>query len=197
MDSQLDWKRGFLLDFALADGMSKGAKSTRRTLSQMQGMYSDVKAMNQMMNQGDALVYEFYELGAPENAGDLAFGSSVCYPGKVGNEYFMTKGHFHTILDTAEVYYCLSGEGYMLTESPEGDVVLHELKPGQALYVPPRYAHRSINTGAVPLVTFFVFRGDAGHDYGSIETRGFRKLLVEENGKPTLVDNPKWGEEAE
>ena len=40
------------------------------------------------------MVYEFYEMGAPETDGHLAFGSSITYPGKVGNEYFMTKGHF-------------------------------------------------------------------------------------------------------
>jgi glucose-6-phosphate isomerase len=124
----------------------------------------------------------------------LAFGTSITYPGKVGNEYFMTKGHFHTILDTAEVYFTLSGEGFMLTESPEGDVVLHALEAGKAVYVPKRYAHRSINSGKTPLVTFFVFRGDAGHNYGTIETKGYRKLVVEgSDGKPRMIDNPKWG----
>ena len=32
--------------------------------------------------------------------------------------YFMTKGHFHTILDTSEIYYGLSGHGMMLMETP-------------------------------------------------------------------------------
>ena len=39
----------------------------------------------------DQLVYEFYELGAPEHPGDIAFGTSIVYPGTVG-EYFMTTG---------------------------------------------------------------------------------------------------------
>ncbi len=69
----------------------------------------------------------------------------------------MTKGHFHTILDTGEVYYCLAGQGAMLMETPEGEVSLVEMKPGEAVYVPPRWAHRSINTGKEPLVTFFAF----------------------------------------
>lgn len=105
------------------------------------------------------------------------------YAGKVGDEYFMTKGHFHTILDTSEVYYCLSGRGAMLMETPEGDVRLVEMKPGEAVYVPPRWAHRSINTGSETLVTFFVFRSDAGHDYGTIEQKGYRKLVVERDGQ--------------
>ena len=132
-------------------------------------------------------------MGAPEKSSDQAFGTSITYPGKVGNEYFMTKGHFHTILATAEVYYCLSGEGYMLLENPEGDWCAYELTPGRMIYVPERYAHRSINVSPdEALRTFFVFRGDAGHDYGTIETKGYRKLLLERDGKPAIVDNPKW-----
>ena len=191
--ANFDWIKGFVIDFSLQDGSSEGAKPTIRKVSQMKGMYSDSQAEQKAIDSGDPLVYEFYELNVPEDAGDVAFGSSITYPGKVGKEYFMTKGHFHTILETAEVYYTLSGEGCMLTESPEGDVQLHKLTPGKAVYVPKRYAHRSINTGNTPLVTFFAFRGDAGHDYGTIETKGFRKLVVEgADGKPQMVDNPKW-----
>lgn len=188
-----DWAKGFCLDFSLLSGLSQGAASTRRYLSQMKDMYADRQAAQAMIDAGDPLVYEFYELGAPEHPGDLAFGTSICYPGKVGGEYFMTKGHFHTILGTAEVYYTLRGCGKMLTESPEGDVAVHDLAPGKAVYVPKRYAHRSVNTGDAPLVTFYVFRADAGHDYGSIETKGFRKLILEGPGGEALIqDNPNW-----
>ncbi len=190
---KFNWLQGFVIDFDLTTGLSKsGAESSKRFVSSMRGMYADEAATEEMIKNGDPLVYEFYEMGAPEKDSDLAFGASITYPGKVGNEYFMTKGHFHTILATAEVYYCLSGEGYMLLESPEGDWSAQPLKPGVMVYVPPRYAHRSINTGSVPMVTFFCFRGDAGHDYGTIETKGYRKLLVEKDGKVEIVDNPKW-----
>lgn len=191
---KFDWDKSFLVDFDPVTGLSKTANSTKRHLSQMQDMYADVEAAKKMVAEGDPVVYEFYEMGAPELAGDLAFGTSITYPGKVNGEYFMTKGHFHTILETAEVYYALQGEGYMLLESPEGDVRLEALKPGEALYVPKRYAHRTINTGGTPLITFFVFRADAGHDYGTIETKGYRKLVVEKDGKPVMIDNPKWAE---
>ena len=160
----------------------------------MKGMFADEGAYNAALALGNPLVYEFYEMGAPENSGSIAFGSSITYPGKIGNEYFMTKGHFHTILDTAEVYYALSGEGGMLLENPEGDTAFLPLLPGKAIYVPPRYAHRSVNTGSVPFVSFFAFRGDAGHNYGAIETKGYRKLIIEgTDGKYNIIDNPKWG----
>jgi glucose-6-phosphate isomerase len=132
-------------------------------------------------------------MGVPETSGDIAYGTSITYPGKVGDEYNMTKGHFHTVLDTAEVYYCLRGRGMMMMESPEGDVETRELRKGQAVYVPGRYAHRSINISPdEPFITFFAFPGHAGHDYGSIETKGFHKIVVERNGKPTVIDNPRW-----
>ena len=138
-------------------------------------------------------MYEFHGLDLPQTPGDLAFGCSILNPGKVGDEYWFTKGHFHTILETGEVYYCLKGHGYMLLENPEGDWSAQELLPGSALYVPPRYAHRSINVDdKEQLITFFVYRADAGHDYGTIETKGYRKLLVERDGKPTIIDNPNW-----
>jgi glucose-6-phosphate isomerase len=190
--STFNWDQGFVLDFSKATGLSETANSTKRFLSQMKGMYCDEAVYEAALKNGDPLVYEFYELGVPEKDGDLAFGTSITYPGRVGDEYYMTKGHFHVILDTAEVYYCLSGRGYMLMENPEGDVRCEELTPGKAVYVPKRYAHRSINIGNEPFVTFFVFRGDAGHDYGTIETKGYRKLVVDRNGKAVLEDNPKW-----
>jgi glucose-6-phosphate isomerase len=157
-------------------------------------MFADEAAFERAVAMGDPVVYEFYELGTPENAGEIAFGTSITYPGKIGNEYFMTKGHFHTILETAEVYYTLSGEGGILMENPEGDTAFYPMTVGKAVYVPRRYAHRSVNTGAVPLVSFFAFRGDAGHNYATIETKGYRKLVIEAmNGKSAIIDNPRWG----
>lgn len=80
----------------------------------------------------------------------------------------------------------------MLMENPEGDWKAEELTPGKTVYLPKRYAHRSINIGNTPLITFFVFRADAGHDYGTIKTKGYRMQVVENEGAAVIVDNPKW-----
>jgi glucose-6-phosphate isomerase len=194
-DGKLDFGRGFTIAFDLKTGFSPDIATGKRNLSDMKGMFADGKAEARLIAEDNPLIYEFHGMPVPEDAGDLAFGCSIVYPGKVGDEYYMTKGHFHTILETGEVYYCLSGHGYMLLENSEGDWRALELTAGNAVYVPKGYAHRSICVGKdEPLVTFFVFRADAGHDYGSIETKGYRKLLVERDGKPTVIDNPKWGE---
>ena len=163
-----------------------------RRLSAMVGQYQDAQAFTAMLSQ-DPVLYEVYEVKRPESEGELMNGISIVHPGKVGEEYFMTNGHFHTVLDTAEVYYCLKGEGVMVMETPEGEWSIEELHPGCVLYVPPRWAHRSVNTGQlVYLVTFFIYPGNAGHDYGTIEQQGFRKLVVERDGRVQVIDNPRW-----
>ena len=166
----------------------------KRTLASMKGQYLDSAAYEAMAGDGDALLYEVYELARPHEAGEVLHGISIVHPGKVGDEYYMTKGHFHTILETAEIYVCLSGQGVMVMETPEGDWAVEDLAPGRVLYVPPRWAHRSVNTGADDLITFFAYPGHAGHDYGTIEQQGFRKLIVERDGDPEIVDNPRWGQ---
>jgi glucose-6-phosphate isomerase len=161
-------RRSLAVAFDLSTGLSTDADSTRRYLSAMEGMFADEAAYRAELDKDDTLVYEFYELGIPPNTGEVAFGTSIVYPGKVGDEYFMTKGHFHTVLETGEVYHCLRGRGLMLMENPEGAWEVRELCPGVAVYVPPRYAHRSINVAAdEPLVTFFAFPADAGSRFRS------------------------------
>ena len=86
----------------------------RRTLTSMRGQYRDTAAYDALLAVEDTLLYEVYELQRPHVAGELLHGISIVHPGKVGDEYFMTKGHFHTVLETAEVYHCLKGEGYMV-----------------------------------------------------------------------------------
>lgn len=190
--NQFNWDGTFSVDFDLTDGLSKTAEATKRHLSQMAGMYQDQEAVKKILEKEDPVIYEFYELGCPERAGDLAFGTTMIHPGTIGDEYYMTKGHFHNIVDTAEVYYTLKGEGYMLMENMEGDWMAEPLEKGKAVYVPRGYAHRTINTGEETLVAFFVFAADAGHDYGTIETKGYRNVIRKKDGKAVIEPNPKW-----
>jgi glucose-6-phosphate isomerase len=170
----------------------------QRRLSALRGQFLDQDAYQAMLAQGDPVLYEVYEIVRPHQAGELLTGVSIVHPGKVGVEFFMTKGHFHAVLDTAEVYLCLNGEGFMVMEDPEGNCQVDPLVPGKILYVPPRWAHRSVCTsGREDLVTFFIYPGHAGHDYGTIEERGFRKLVIEGEKGIEVVDNPKWGKKDE
>jgi glucose-6-phosphate isomerase len=182
----------FNLIFHLEDGLCPERESSKRYLSDVKNIFYDTAAAEKVLANDNQLIYEFYELPMPHDGGDLAFGTSITYPGTIGGEYFMTKGHFHSILNTAEVYYCLNGHGMMMMENSDGQWECRELDPGTALYVPKGFAHRSINIGTRPLATFFCFRADAGHDYKTIANQGFRHLVVERNGRPAVIENPRW-----
>lgn len=171
---------------------SKVDNHIERRLSALKGQFLDQATYDQLRAVGDPLIYEVYEIKRPEIAGELLMGISVVHPGKVGKEFYMTKGHFHSVIDTAEIYYCMRGEGYMVMETPEGDSSVEALSPGKVLYVPPRWAHRSVCTSRQEdLVTFFAYPGNAGHDYGTIERQGFRKLVVDGENGPEIIDNPR------
>ncbi len=164
-----------------------------RRLSALTGMFLDEAAYQKMLAAEDSLVYEVYEVSRPAVAGELPCGISIVHPGKVGREFYMTKGHFHAVIDTAEIYLCLKGEGCMVMENPEGETCVEPMYPGGVLYVPPRWAHRSVCTSRQQdLVTFFAYPGHAGHDYGTIERQGFGRLVMEGEQDVEIIDNPRW-----
>jgi glucose-6-phosphate isomerase len=173
--------------------MSHYDNHTVRRLSDLKGQFLDQGAFDARLAAENPILYEVFEIKRPEVAGEQLYGLSMVHPGKVGDEYNMTKGHFHAILDTGEVYYCLQGEGMMVMETQGGEWAVEALRPQKVLYVPPGWAHRSVNTARdETLVTFFVYPANAGHDYGSIEKQGFRKLVVERYGALQVIDNPRW-----
>jgi len=182
---------GFALDFAGPSATNFSAHLERR-LSALHGQFSDQDTYARLL-ASDPLIYEVYEMRRPEVAGELLHGISIVHPGRVGDEYYMTKGHFHSVRATAEIYYCLRGNGLLLMENQEGDWAAETLTPGRVVYVAPNWAHRSINTGdSEDLVTFFIYPGHAGHDYATIEQRGFRKLVLARSGGFEVVDNSVW-----
>ena len=166
-----------------------------RHLSDLNGQFLDEDSFTIMLENEDTILYEVFEIQRPEVEGELLMGISVIHPGKVGREFFMTKGHFHTIINTSEIYYSLSGEGFMVMETSDGETAVEALSPGKVLYVPPGWAHRSVCTSRQQdLVTFFVYPGNAGHNYGTIEKKGFRKLVIESENGIEIINNPRYKE---
>jgi len=62
-----------------------------------------------MVAESDPALYEVCTLEVPEEDGHLIQCVSTIYPGKVGDEFFMTKGHYHEERGTAEIYLCIAG----------------------------------------------------------------------------------------
>lgn len=169
----------------------EGVKVVRH-LSDMKDMYQDQGAVQRLLDNGDPLIYVVYNVEVPEEAGELRHCTSIVYPGRVGNEFFMTKGHFHSKVGTAEIYLTLRGRGILLMQAQDGRTATLDMFPGSVSYIPPYWAHRSINVGPEPLVFFAVYPGDAGHNYGVIEEKGFAKVVLAQDDAPVVVDNPRY-----
>jgi glucose-6-phosphate isomerase, archaeal len=174
--------------FDPATGAIPGAPVTRRHLSDLRGCFADAAAYEAALAAGDPLIYSVAAIDPADGEGDLHYGVGLLMPGRIGQEYFMTKGHLHAWRPAAEFYFGLSGEGAMLLEDEAtGESRLAPLRPHQAVYVLGHTAHRTVNTGRVPLTYIGVYPAKAGHDYSAIAKKNFRCVVVEQEGRPALV----------
>lgn len=177
------------VEFDAATATLSGGVVVERRLSQLAGCFADQEAYNRALAEEDRLLYRVTAIEPAGGPGDLHYGLGILFPGRIGGEYHLTKGHLHGRREAAEVYIGLSGEGAMLLEDEAtGESRLEPLGAGRVVYVPGHTAHRTMNTGDGPLTYFGVYPADAGHDYGAIAERNFRKILVDRDGRPTLLD---------
>lgn len=175
------------VDIDLVEGeMKQPDRVLVRTAADMTGYYRDEAALQRLVADHDPVHYEVFEKNIPEEYGHLLLCISKLYPGRVGEECWMTKGHFHTVSGTAETYLCLRGQGYMLMKTSDGRCVAEPMRRNRMVYVPPFWAHRSINTGQEPLISFCVYPADAGHNYGDIATEGFPQRVFIRNGQEVI-----------
>lgn len=187
----------YMIPFArivdLQNGSISDARSvTQRFMTDLQGLFANQPAERALMDV-NPLVYEVFEAtNNPEVAGHLLFSTTVIRPGKVGDEYFMTKGHYHALENRAELYFGLLGEGCLLLQNPDGEVNIQSMVPGTAAYVPPYWGHRTVNTGSENFVFLAVYPAEAGHNYAAIVEHGFASILIERDGRPQLVPNPRY-----
>ncbi len=150
---------------------------------------SDVGEMFLAGGDGEAEVYRVFEREHPEAPGDLVYGTTVIQPGLVGEEYFMTRGHYHVDPGAAELYFGLSGRGLILMQNAQAAREV-AIGPRETVYIPPGYAHRTVNTSlAEPLVFLVCYGVRAGHDYDRIRREGWRhRVLRGPDGRPRVVE---------
>lgn len=187
MTSLLDMTH-LLTRFDPVNGTIAGAPSTRRHLADLRGCFKDTDAFDSALATGNPLIYTVATVEPATATGDLHFGLGVIYPGLIGDEYFLTRGHLHTWRDAAELYIVLSGRGAMLLEDENmGESRLVPLEANSVVYVPGHTAHRTVNSGDVPLIYIGVYPAAAGHDYAAIAERNFRSVVVNRNGHPFML----------
>ncbi len=168
-----------------------------KTLADLEGLYEDEAAFRALRRElGDAMTYEVTDFKPSADPGDMIFGVTRMRPGKVGREYFLTRGHIHAKGNRPEMYYGESGRGVMLLESPQGEIRTVEIGSRTLCYVPPYWIHRSVNVGDDDLVMTFAYPADSGQDYAIIEEAGgMRRRIVDDgSGGWTLIDNSSYHE---
>jgi len=182
------WPAANALDFTTGDMVPHGRAVIRR-LSEMRRAFADPETVAALLSEGDdRVIYRSYVAEVPEQPGHLAYLTTIILPGEVGGEYHMTRGHFHQ-KDSAEVYLGMSGHGLMLMQARDGQFRSEALTKGTTVYVPPGWAHRTVNTGPQELVFLAVYFSDAGHDYRSIEAKGFAARVMVGPKGPQIVGN--------
>ena len=172
-----------------------GTGRYEKRLSDLAGIYADEQAFGSLLREtGDRVVYAVEDLKPSAVAGDMIFGVTRMAPGKVGDEYFVTRGHIHAIANRPEIYYGESGTGLMLLESPEGEIRIVDIAPRAVCYVPPFWIHRSVNVGVDDLVMTFAYPADSGQDYDIIARSGGMKARIVDDGRGgwTAIDNFRY-----
>jgi glucose-6-phosphate isomerase len=176
-----------LVDFNLNSAKLGERPMVRRQLSDLRNCFMDTVEFEAALEQEDSLLYEVSAVEAADGPGQLHYGLGILYSGKIGDEYYMTKGHYHSTREAAEIYIGLKGEGVMLLEDEATGVSkMVPLRANSVVYVPGFTAHRTMNTGDEPLVYIGVYPSNAGHDYGSIADQNFSHVVVERDGQPMM-----------
>lgn len=173
--------------FDPANGTIEGGTVVKRYLADLRGCFADSAAFEAELKKGNPLLYTVSAFEPDGLDGGLHVGVGVIQPGKVGKEYFMTKGHLHSWREAAEFYIGLGGEGLMLLEDEGGgNPRAVRLAKDVAVYVPGKTAHRTVNTGSEPLSYLGIYPSKAGHDYGAIAAKNFAQVVEEVGGKVTV-----------
>ena len=184
------------LDVGAADGSLGGGDGTyEKRFRDLAGLYGDAPAFEALLaERGDEVAYAVASYTPGRRVSDLILGVTRMEPGRVGHEYFMTRGHIHANGDRPEMYHGQAGRGLMQMESPDGEVRLIEIGPQTICYVPPYWIHRSVNLGDDDLVMTFAYPADSGQDYGIIERSGGLRVRILEDGSGgwRAEDNPGW-----
>jgi len=166
----------------------EGITTSSRTIAGLAGYFKDESA-RAAMNQ-EQVVYRVQSFEPiPEGIpGGICCATTFLQPGRVGDEYFLTRGHFHANEDRPELEVTVSGEGFLVLMNENRETRVEEMRPGSVHHVPPRTAHRVANTGADPLVFISYWGSETGHYYETIQREGFGIRVLCIDAKPVMKE---------
>jgi glucose-6-phosphate isomerase len=162
----------------------EGPVLTRR-LSDLEGLFAreDLRAAGAAGE--DPVVYTVSSSPVPELPRELPQSITTIRPGTIGGEFHMTKGHQHPD-PQGEIYLGLRGVGGLLMFDGQ-DTRWIDMSEGVIGYIPPGWAHRSVNVGDEDYSFLAVYPGSAGHDYGWVLEHGMGRRVVSSAGGHELV----------
>jgi len=99
------------VDWSTGDLSGEGIEESVKTLGQLAGLFKDEAAWRSMDPVTEVYRVRFWRPVPEGTSGGLFWGATILQPGRVGDEYFMTHGHFHAIRDRAEYYATVKGTG--------------------------------------------------------------------------------------
>lgn len=181
---------GVSLDLKTGKLSGDRVRETFRTLGDMEGYYLDERARQSLNPKTVVYRVQISEAAQDGQEGGLLLGTTFVEPGLVGDEYFMTKGHFHHIRNRSEYYITVAGTGALILMDENRHTTFEPMNPGSVHYIPFSAAHRVANTGDGVLAFLACWPSDAGHDYETIERHGFSGRLRKIGDKPALIEEP-------
>jgi glucose-6-phosphate isomerase len=158
-----------------------------KSLIELNGIFEDQIAFQNMDGSQPAYEVDAWFPVQTGTEGGLFFGLTHLYPGRVGDEYFMTKGHFHAIENRAEYYWGIEGEGILLLMDKKRNTRAEYMFPGSLHYIPGITAHRVVNTGSFILKFGACWPSDSGYNYDILINEGFSKRVKHIDNKPLLI----------
>jgi glucose-6-phosphate isomerase len=181
-----------LVIFDPTTGVLRGApiKESRRTLGGLAGYYRDESARRAMDQERLAYRVLAWEPAPEAQAGAVCLATTFLEPGLVGDEFFLTRGHFHARADGPELEVTVAGEGCLVLMDRTRRTWTEPMSPGSVHHVPPATAHRVVNTGESPLVFVSYWPSETGHDYQTIVDAGFGARVLRRDGAPVLLPEP-------
>jgi glucose-6-phosphate isomerase len=163
----------------------EGPTLTRR-MTDLEGLFRDHDAWERAVADGDPVVYSVVSSPVPEVDRELPQSITTIEAGSTAGELWMTKGHQHPN-HQGEIYLGIAGRGGLLMFDGERTEWL-DMLPGTIGYIPPGWAHRSVNVGDEPYSFLAVYPGGAGHDYGWVLEHGMGQRVLASADGPAFVD---------
>lgn len=170
--------------------------SSARSLEELKPVLKDPTA------SGPDPVYWVFSEVTPEGWANV----TVIAPGKLGQEYPKTFGHYHPDDAPDEIYHLIEGEGVLILQKKYIDergqwqqdrvaeVVLIKASSGDEIVIKKEYGHSWSNIGSGPLISYDNWRSShTTADYEVIEKmQGMAYYLIETDGQVKAVPNPNY-----